>query len=115
MPIRRFHGYRCSVPCVGVLLVTMSACTTTPTSPPPTTSVPAKSEPALTEQCQLLALSGLIGQVANATRTEQARIDSGSTQVRVIGPGQMVTQDFQSRRLNIHLDEHNVITKLSCG
>ena len=94
----------------------MAACTTTtPTAPPPAASAPSKPEPALTEQCQLLPVADLIGQLADAALLEQARIDSGSTQVRVIGPNQMVTQDFHSRRLNVYIDERNVITKLGCG
>lgn len=114
MPNRRLNGSHGGAPVIGMLLMMLAACATEPSSAP-AVPAPNEPEPALTSQCRLLPIADLIGQVADATLLEQARIDSGSARVRVIGPGQMVTQDFQSKRLNVYVDEHNVITKLGCG
>jgi hypothetical protein len=35
--------------------------------------------------------------------------------VRVIAPGDAVTQDFSPDRINIHVDELGIIRRLSCG
>lgn len=35
--------------------------------------------------------------------------------VRVVRPGMAVTMDYRSDRLNIELDDEDVITKVTCG
>ncbi|MEE4209494.1 MAG: I78 family peptidase inhibitor [Parvularcula sp.] len=35
--------------------------------------------------------------------------------VRIIEPGQMYTQEYRADRMNFHLDEDGVITKVICG
>jgi len=35
--------------------------------------------------------------------------------VRMIRPGTMVTQDYQSERLNVHINENGRIVRIDCG
>ena len=35
--------------------------------------------------------------------------------VRVIKPGQAVTMDYRGDRLNVEVDAHNAIVRITCG
>ena len=61
------------------------------------------------------AKSTALGKTASADVVERARTDAGAHSVRVLKPGQMVTMEFQEHRLNIDVDDKNVITNLRCG
>ena len=56
-----------------------------------------------------------IGKPATADVVDRARRDAGAQMARVIKPGQMVTMEYREGRLNIDVDEANVITNLRCG
>ncbi len=60
--------------------------------------------------CGADALQYLVGQpgaVLNGMRFGQ--------EVRVIQPGMAVTMDYKAERLNIHLNQQDVIAEVSCG
>ena len=46
---------------------------------------------------------------------EQARKDAGAESARTIGPDQMVTMDFNDKRLNLDTDAKGVVTAVRCG
>ena len=46
---------------------------------------------------------------------ERARIESGAAQLRVTHPNQPVTMDYNPQRLNIDIDDDDIIIRLSCG
>ena len=56
-----------------------------------------------------------------ATRTrraevvEQARIAAGADVVRTLKPGQVITMEYHASRLNLSVDENNVVVDVSCG
>ena len=58
---------------------------------------------------------GRVGFVDAADIAEQARAASGANGVRVLKPGQMVTMEYHFSRLNLDVDEANVITGTRCG
>lgn len=66
-------------------------------------------------RCDADRASWAIGQEASAEVVERIRVDTGSTQVRVIKPGQMVTMDYIGTRVNIDVDDRNRITAIRCG
>ncbi|MBW8811101.1 MAG: hypothetical protein JF591_20305, partial [Lysobacter sp.] len=35
--------------------------------------------------------------------------------VRVLKPGQMITKEYMDGRVNVHVDENNVIVDVGCG
>ncbi|KQZ59249.1 MULTISPECIES: I78 family peptidase inhibitor [unclassified Lysobacter] len=61
------------------------------------------------------AKSAALGKTASADVVERARSEAGAKSARVLKPGQMVTMEFQESRLNIDVDDKNVITNLRCG
>lgn len=57
----------------------------------------------------------VVGQPATPANVERARTLAGARTARVLKPGQMVTMEFIEGRLNIDVDDKNVITNVRCG
>lgn len=65
--------------------------------------------------CKADGLTDLVGQPASADLGAQALERSDARTLRWIQPGTAVTMDYRQDRLDIHLDEHNVVKQLTCG
>lgn len=89
-----------------------AAATPAPIAP---TADPAVPDPATDGSCDAAALQSLVGQEATEGTIEQARERAGAGQVRTLAPGQVVTLEFNGERLNLAVDEANVITGVHCG
>lgn len=90
-----------------VLLLSVVACATIP--PPPSAG------PMPGGACNAAAVAWAVGRAPTPDLVERARMESGSAMVRVIAPGQMVTQEFRADRLTIRTNERGAITGLACG
>ncbi len=66
-----------------------------------------KREP---DNCGAESLSGLIGQPEGMLRTVQI-----PAEVRVVPFGALVTQEYNSHRVDIYLDENGLIARITCG
>lgn len=77
--------------------------------------VPAVTEPTKEAACSVDGVKDVVGKPYSAGLAEHARATSGSKTVRVIRPGMAVTMDFRVDRLNIDLDEKDVVTRVHCG
>lgn len=71
---------------------------------------PDSDGPPATDACGAAALSGFVGQPAEALRGQIT-----DRPVRVIGPDTMVTMDYLEGRLNLHTDAAGVILQIDCG
>ena len=98
------------IPSSLALLAVLAGCSSldTPEAAAPQTAAPHAG-------CQAEALPGLLGEPATAERVELARQQSGAQSVRVLAPGDAVTLDYDSQRLNIDIDEAELIQRISCG
>lgn len=95
------------------LLLILSACATSISAAAPPMSDPM---PPLVQTCNAeLAKPGAMGRRATAEVIDQARIDAGARTARVLKPGQMVTMEYLEGRLNIDVDDDNLIVNLRCG
>ena len=65
--------------------------------------------------CYADAANGFIGQAATAAVVEQARVAAGAAVARTLSPGEVVTMEFRGDRLNLMVDEANVVTGVRCG
>ncbi|WP_108813665.1 I78 family peptidase inhibitor [Loktanella sp. Alg231-35] len=74
------------------------------------TAAPPPLPPQLEDTCGAANFAGLIGQDVTALET---RLHLGM--VRVIRPGDLVTQDFRPGRINFMIGEDNVIGTINCG
>ena len=65
--------------------------------------------------CKADDLDDLVGKPGTSDLGAAALKRSGAKSLRWIQPGTAVTMDFRRDRLNLHLDRHNVVTRVNCG
>jgi len=76
---------------------------------------PVDPSPPYTGQCDAELARWAIGQAASNDVVERIRIDTHSQVARVVRPGQAVTMDYSAARVNVHVNERNAITGVTCG
>ncbi|CAB3625898.1 I78 family peptidase inhibitor [Achromobacter pestifer] len=65
--------------------------------------------------CDAADLQSQIGQKATQSVMEDLRTRSGSTTARILRPGQLVTMEYNATRLNLIVDDKDVMTAIRCG
>ena len=65
--------------------------------------------------CNAERVQSLIGQPISPRILQQSAYLSGARTVRALRPDQVVTQEYSSQRLNLRVDDKNIITSISCG
>lgn len=88
------------------LLALLAGCSSQPAS---------QSTAEISGDCNVDNLSGVLGQIASAERIEQTQQQANAKFLRVLAPGDAATLDYNPQRLNIHIDESETITRLTCG
>lgn len=90
-----------------------TACSTTdaPSSASPSSSpvVPADG------RCDSAAAQAFAGKPISEALVEQAQRTTGAGNVRVLRPGDAMTMDYDSTRLNLDTDAAGVVQRASCG
>lgn len=76
----------------------------------PEAAPPATDPMPVEDACGASGLQDLVGQ--SAKKLEVMRF---AKTVRVIRPGMAVTMDYSAERLNIEINEAEVISRVSCG
>lgn len=66
-------------------------------------------------RCDAARAQLAIGKAATQEVIDRAIADSTSSAVRVIKPGDAVTDDFNEGRLNLEVDARNTIIRATCG
>lgn len=112
------------LPCAALLALSLAACTSDPdmaadTAPPatvPADAAPAPATPGDTPApCNAEAAQSFVGKEASQSTVAEAKAAAGANDMRVIEPGQPVTMDYRVDRLNVDVDEGNVIARIHCG
>lgn len=65
--------------------------------------------------CDAGKVQSFIGKDATADIAETARKSAGAELVRWLRPGMAVTMEYRMGRLNITIDDQNLITSINCG
>ena len=120
-PVRM--GYRCAMNfritplllCAPLLALTACATPTAPASPPSPAPAPAMPPPALGGECNAANAQFAVGRSVDAALQDDARQRSGARTVRVIRPGDAVTMDYSTQRLNLELDAAGKVARARCG
>jgi hypothetical protein len=100
-----------SGPALLTILAALTACGPMPATPPPSAPYAGPSVPAAVEDsCGARAQAGLVNQ--NVAALERVLIIGP---VRVIGPGDAVTMDFNETRINFELNQFDQIARIFCG
>lgn len=89
-----------------LLLFALSGCAQSISSPREASSDPT---------CDAGKAQSYIGKSATSDIAEAARKSAGAELVRWLRPGMAVTMEYRMGRLNITIDEKNVITSINCG
>ncbi|MEH3039262.1 MAG: I78 family peptidase inhibitor [Sphingomonas paucimobilis] len=95
-----------------LIALALGACTTTQQ----TAGDPAPATPGLPAgACDTTALAALVGKPFTPALETDAKARAKAQTVRAIRPGMAVTMDFRPDRLNIDIDDKNVVTGFRCG
>ncbi len=99
----------------GLVLLTMACAPVAPPQPPETAEeqVPAAADPLLI--CKVEAARSLVGKARSETLGAQAMRLTGARLIRWIRPGDAVSMDYRTDRLNIHLDGQGRVARIDCG
>ncbi|CUI28764.1 Peptidase inhibitor I78 family [Achromobacter xylosoxidans] len=118
-----------------LLVATLSACANTgaPRSSSSSAASSSSSSPATSDSssgasygspstqagarktCDASALQSQIGQKATQSVLEDLRTRSGAATARILRPGQLVTMEYNDTRLNLIVDDKDVMTAIRCG
>ncbi|RQO83709.1 I78 family peptidase inhibitor [Acidovorax sp. FJL06] len=83
--------------------------------PPAAPGAPVATAQAPGGLCNAQPAQGVVGQNSTASVAESARARSGAQMVRILRPGQMVTKEFDTQRLNLEVDASGRIVAVRCG
>ena len=89
---------------------------TAPAEPaaPEASATPAAQE-RTNRECHAEPAQFAVGQPYTPELAEKVRVASGSTVVRALRPGQVVTMEFRFDRVSLHLDDKDTVTMVTCG
>jgi hypothetical protein len=91
-----------AMPIILLAALTTTACATTRTPP-------------ATARCDAAPVADLVGKPANSDLAADALKRSGARSIRWKAPGMAMTMDYRIDRLNIAIDDKNVVTGVDCG
>lgn len=93
----------------------MGGCASHGQAPAPTQHQAQAQAPAPEALCNAQPAQAAVGQNSTASVVESARARSGARMVRILRPGQMVTKEFDTQRLNLEVDANGRILAVRCG
>ena len=76
---------------------------------------PSQALPPTSGTCDAGKAEFAVGQSASDELVERARTAAGATSARVVRPNQPITTDYFGLRLNLSLNEQDVVRSVSCG
>jgi len=97
------HGH--GRPAAGCLVLAAALAGCASPEPPPRPAGECDAGPAHT----------VVGRRLTPELQEEARAISGAEIVRTLVPGQVITMEFNPRRLNLQLNRDYVVTRATCG
>ena len=83
----------------------LAACAGQPTDP----------APPVAGACTAEAAQAWIGKPASETNLEAVRAATGAAALRALKPGDAMTMDYRTDRVNVVQDANGAIEKISCG
>ena len=81
----------------------------------PSEPAPMPPEMGAKGPCDAGAIQHHVGSPYQSSLDEQLLSGSGAKTLRVLRPGDVATMDFRQDRLNVKLDDSDVIESLACG
>ena len=84
-------------------------------SPPAHESAPPPPRVETQADCGAERVQDRVGREYSEALEASIRQQSGAASLRVIRPGEAVTLDYRADRLNVRLDDDDVISEIGCG
>ena len=66
-------------------------------------------------RCEAAKAERVIGQPYSPDLAERAARSAGAREARKLTPGGAATTDLQTDRLNLHVDDQDVVRRVTCG
>jgi hypothetical protein len=76
---------------------------------------PRPDPPPATGTCVADRANWALGQPASASLLDRARIDATASIARFIRPNEAITLEYSAARLNLYLDERDIVRGVVCG
>lgn len=83
------------------------------TPAPPASTAPTGAAPG--GMCNAQPAQFAVGQNSTASIVESARQRSGAQTARILRPGQIITKEYDTQRLNLEVDGNGRILAAKCG
>ena len=87
---------------------------TDPAQRPPSSPAPPVAPPAIAK-CDASKAGSAVGSQASDEVLERARVAAGASVARFLKPNQPTTMEYLESRLNLGLDDKNIVTSVRCG
>lgn len=102
---------------IGAVLAaaTLAGCATGTQSAGPDTSAAATSSSTNGRDCNADLAESAVGQKANAEVLETYRAQSGAKLARILRPRDVITMEYNPQRLNLRVDEQDMVISVNCS
>ncbi len=102
---------------MGAWLLTLAGCAAPDSAEGTAAAAPAATEKPeqAAKQCKADDAQYAIGQQYTPELGEKVKELSGSSVVRTLRPGQVVTMEYRFDRVSVHLDDKGYVTRVTCG
>ena len=80
-----------------------------------TTTAPSPPPPSASASCDASKAQFALGQAASADLLERARTAAGAGSARYLRPNQPITMEYLSSRLNLNLNDRDIVNGVGCG
>lgn len=67
------------------------------------------------QQCDAIPVQRWVGREITATTEAEILKDSGADVTRLIRPGEAITMDYRTDRINLELDQRGYLARAYCG
>ncbi|WP_265645636.1 I78 family peptidase inhibitor [Verminephrobacter aporrectodeae] len=81
----------------------------------PAAPASASAAPAPQGLCNAGPAQFVLGKSSTESVVESARLRSGAHKARILRPGQRITKEFDTQRLNLEVDDGGRIIAVDCG
>ncbi len=69
----------------------------------------------MAQKCDAAPAQFAMGQAGTPELLEEARVRAGAKTARILQPNQAVTMEYNFQRLNLRVDDKNMVDLVSCG
>jgi hypothetical protein len=96
-------------------VLALAGCSTDSADKTPATETAPAPVVASDGRCDSDLAKFAVGQTASSALLQQAQQRSGAQTARILRPGDIMTLEYRSERLNLNVDAQGVVSRVNCG